>query len=185
MTKNISREVDWVRVSSKPGELSYCARCGEGLNIPLPQRVEGAVAAMKAFAGAHSRCRPGQEHIQSNISPQEWLDGRDTGTSSLSIFSAINGYPLSAEQFDIPHDPDDFGRCYRLLNLVPSYRMQLSKVSAECPAWKPFVDAWDELASLYEEESPSGRAPNLYSRMMDCERAGKAAGPSKRGDKRG
>jgi hypothetical protein len=69
---------------------------------------------------------------------------------------------------DVPCDPDDFGRCYRLLRLFPTWRARLGEVSAKYPRWKPMVDAWDELTALYEEEIPKhyGPAHKLYARML-------------------
>lgn len=100
-----------------------------------------------------------------------WLAGGDTGTSSMTIWSIMTGRDLpndGAHRFqrlDIPHDPADFGRCHRLLEQFPAWRPGLLRVALIIPAWKPFVDAWDELTALYLEEFPSGFAPKLYQRM--------------------
>jgi hypothetical protein len=75
---------------------------------------------------------------------------------------------------DIPYDPDDFGRCYRLLKVMPSWRERLAEVAAVCPQWAPFVEAWGELTALYEDELENGpvtkgvrMAPRLYARMRE------------------
>ncbi len=79
----------------------------------------------------------------------EWLMSDDTGTSSKTIVAALNGLaPL--RYADVPHDPDDFGRCYRLLLLFPEYRERLPEVARRHPKWGPMIDAWDELTSMYE-----------------------------------
>lgn len=162
------RKVDWVLTSGKPGELAFCNRCGEGLNIPLPQRVEVIVAASKAFTKAHANCKPLATPMkESNISIYDWAHGRDTGTSSLTIYSIITGNKSHHGGYDIPHDPDDFGRCYRLLKSFPWLKASFHKVGERCPEWKPYISAWDELERLYEEELPSGRCPKLYQRMQE------------------
>jgi hypothetical protein len=71
----------------------------------------------------------------------------------------------------VPRDPADFGRCYRLLKVMPSWRDRLSEVSAQFPAWKSLVDTWDELTALYEEESPKQYLPKLYRRMQELNAA--------------
>lgn len=156
---------DWVVMGGKPGELAYCTRCGQGLSLNMPQLIAVVVAASKAFVKAHSNCAAGQYIEKPAESPEEWANGRDTGTSSLTIYSAITGMPSPHGILDVPYDPSDFGRCYRLLKLFPAWRPQLNKVVGLCEAWRPFVEAWDELAALYEEELPTGTAPKLYARM--------------------
>ena len=166
------RKTDWVVIGGKPGEVGYCTRCGRGLEINLPQPMDLMVEIIKAFVKIHGKCPAGQYVEKPPVTPDEWAMGRDTGTSSLTIYAAItgkrsprNGY----NRFDIPHDPDDFGRCYRLLKLFPTWRTLLAKTISICPEWEPFVAAWDELTELYELEVPNhkGSAPKLYARMKE------------------
>ncbi len=102
-----------------------------------------------------------------------WLNGTDTGTSSLTIFSVLSyvhgAYALRTWRADIPHDPADFGRCHRLLEKIPAWRGRLSEVAKAHPSWTGLVGAWSELTALYLEEiqSPQGRAPKLYARMKE------------------
>ena len=95
-----------------------------------------------------------------------WLHNGDTGISSLTIWSTLSGErnPGSA---DVPHDPDDFGRCYRLLKVMPEWRERLPEVAKRYKAWRPLVDSWDELTALYEEELPKKKLPKLYARMRE------------------
>jgi hypothetical protein len=78
---------------------------------------------------------------------------------------------------DIPYDPDDFGRCYRLLKLFPSWRAELPKVADVCPKWKPYVEAWDELTAMFEAagwhdetKKPKGDGGRMYNRMKELEK---------------
>lgn len=67
-----------------------------------------------------------------------------------------------------PHDPSDFGRCHRLLEVMPSWRPLLAeKVSPLSCEWARLIEAWDELTALYLEELPSGNAPRTYHRMKE------------------
>lgn len=166
------RSVDWVVAGGKQGEIGYCKRCGDGLTLgggPVP--IEVFVAASKAFVKVHLRCKEGNYFGKPAQTPEEWATGRDCGTSSLTIYSAITGMPSHHRTYDVPHDPDDFGRCYRLLKLFPAWRTQMGKTVKLCPKWKPFVAAWDELTALYELEVPnhSGSAPKLYARIKELE----------------
>jgi hypothetical protein len=172
----MAAKASWVKAAGAVGEDCYCERCGEGLSLPRPIRVEIWVAATKAFAECHSRCEPGKYFPKPPQSPEEWAAGRDTGTSSFTIYGAITGRPIPRRQMDIPYDPDDFGRCYRLLKLFPAWREQLPKVAEACPRWEPFVAAWDELTALYEaagwhDETKKAKSDGgkMYQRMKELE----------------
>ncbi len=80
-----------------------------------------------------------------------WVVGGDTGTSSQTIWSVMVG--VKHDRPWTPLDSDDFGRCYRLLELVPEWRKRLPEVAALHPDWKPLVREWDRLTSLYEKGS--------------------------------
>ena len=95
-----------------------------------------------------------------------WIANGDTGISSQTIWSVMTGRSVRSTGF--PHDPSDFGRCYRLLKIMPSWRARLPEVSTRFPQWKEFIRAWNELTMLYEEELPTGRCPKLYDRMQQC-----------------
>ena len=92
-----------------------------------------------------------------------WLTGRDTGVSSKTIWSVMTGHAV--QRTGIPYDPDDFGRCHRLLLAIPEWRDRLDEVADAHPKWRPFVDAWGQMEALYAEESPRRVAPRLYELM--------------------
>lgn len=96
-----------------------------------------------------------------------WLAGGDTGTSSKTIWSVMTGQDV--DRHGIPHDPADFGRCHRLLELFPKWRERLPTVAAIFPEWAPLVEHWDELTALYVEElaEGTGYARRTYDRMKE------------------
>jgi hypothetical protein len=108
----------------------------------------------------------------------EWLKGTDTGVSSMTIVSVLSEkHALLADGRlrhggDVPHDPSDFGRCYRLLQLFPEWKARLGEVAAKYPKWKPLVEAWDQLEALWLEESPTNNCPKLYERMQALRKEG-------------
>lgn len=133
----------------------------------MPLNVEVWVAATKAFVKVHSRCQPGKYFEKPPQTPQEWAAGRDTGTSSLTIYSAITGLPSHHGTYNVPHDAADFGRCYRLLRLFPAWKERLGETIKLCAEWKPFVEAWDELTAIYEQELLQATKPRLYARIKE------------------
>lgn len=174
-------ETPWVVSGGKIGELGYCTRCGEGLPNPPNQRLEIVVAMMEKFAELHVDCKESESQPETKpTSPWAWLDGLDTGVSSCTIFSAIMNYHSPYRSYDHPHDPDDFGRCYRLLQLFPDWKSKLGLVTKRFPYWAPFVREWDTMTALFEEESKNAdrMAPKLYALMQELR---KEAKPLKQG----
>ena len=99
-----------------------------------------------------------------------WIIGHDTGVSSKTIWAVmIGGNPdrKNTSYWDIPSDPADFGRCYRLLKLIPEWKKDLNKVAKTFPKWKYFIDNWDKMEAMYLEELPTGRCPKLYEFMQE------------------
>lgn len=167
MTKEIkSRE--WVVIGGARGEVAHCTRCGRGLRLPLPMELYLVAACTKAFADEHKECQPGTFVEPPVTTVDEWLRSRDTGTSSLTILEVLAGY--ATDRHGVPHDPDDFGRCYRLLHLFPQFQSRLPEVAIRFPEWKPLVERWAELEALYEEELPNRTAPKLYALIKKLEK---------------
>lgn len=105
------------------------------------------------------------------MTPLQWIVGNDTGISSKTIWAVMMGaveenpHPF---QYDVPHDGDDFGRCYRLIKLFPEWKARLPEVAQRFPAWGPMVREWDTMEALFDEEIPNGlygSAPRLYEFM--------------------
>lgn len=141
--------VNWVVAGGKVREIGHCTRCGDGLEMGMPQRIEVVTAAMNAFVRAHRSCKLGQ-FTEPPVSVNSWPASRDTGVSSATIYYVFTGRKVY-DNFDVPHDPDDFGRCYRLLKLAPTMEAVLFRVSDMFPTWKPFVREWAKLKAIYEE----------------------------------
>jgi hypothetical protein len=82
----------------------------------------------------------------------DWLRSGDCGVSSRTIYGLLGDDRAGwAAQLDAPYDPADFGRCYRLVRRF-GWRGRLHEVAARCPAWRPFVERWDDLCRQFEEE---------------------------------
>lgn len=160
--------------SAKEPLLVHCGECShEWAAAYLPMSVDIFVTlgkspcpmcgAKKVFVGPLPKTTPEGD-------PVAWLTNGDTGISSETIWGVMMGRPMKkAQQFgnSPPSDPDDFGRCYRLLKIMPSWRARLPEMFAQFPAWKAMVEAWDEITALYEEELPKKRCPRLYHRMQE------------------
>ena len=92
--------------------------------------------------------------ISNQLPQRKWWFGCDVGKSSASIFfvltdqnkilkEAVEKYSNGA----YPRDADDFGRCQRLLELIPEWRSRLSEVAIAYPngPWPKIIERWHEL----------------------------------------
>jgi len=104
-----------------------------------------------------------------NMGLDRWSRSDDTGASSRRMAYVLmdGGFHRPA----YPLDPDDFGRCYRFLKAVPEAREKLSLMSNDSDVWKRYVEHWDEMERLWEEESPSGVCPKLYKLMDELQKS--------------
>lgn len=157
----------------------HCVTCGhEWAPCLAPAPMDVVARSLKAM-GKCPLCRGKKGRAVMGRTPREVPPGSpldwllysfDTGISSETIYFAITGQQPNRKHWraGVPHDADDFGRCYRLLKHMEAFEWRtkhLPKV-AECyPEWRPFIDAWDELTALYEAK----QWPQLYARLKACE----------------
>lgn len=140
-----------------------CLNCGTEESVHYPVRIGVLKAIGTAFEREHKNCKPseaGRKRFEF-ATPDEWIRSWDTGISSKVLWTFFTGRGV-AERC-APHDPDDFGRCYRLLKAFPEWRARLFEVGETFSEWSPLVLRWVELESLYEQELPTGGAPKLYA----------------------
>lgn len=149
-----SSKYEWVILD---GDSLFCLHCGkrEGPLFPLAiskKRLAAFTATTKAFEDEHKGCKETETSPSKRkwTRPEDWLHGHDTGTSSLTIYTVMTGQRV--ERTSYPLDPDDFGRCYRLLKLFPEWRLRLAEVAARFKEWRPLVREWTRLTALYEND---------------------------------
>ena len=85
----------------------------------------------------------------------EWIGTQNVGVSSKTMWVAlmcpqcVNGN--DCWNYDVPHDADDFSRCYHLSKFARLSLGDLRKVAKVFPYWKPIIDEWDNLVSAYAD----------------------------------
>lgn len=83
----------------------------------------------------------------------EWIGTRDVGVSSRTMWVALMGVARGVNDynggFDVPHDSDDFSRCYDLVKYGEVTKEELQKVVEAFPYYKPIIDLWDDLVEAY------------------------------------
>lgn len=105
----------------------------------------------------------------------DWIASGDTGLSSEAIWAHMAGSRMldnDRRGYSFPHDPDDLGRCLRLLDAVPEWKARIGEMAQHSPYWAALVARWDELAKCMEDEVgiawQKGRsAPKTYALMRE------------------
>lgn len=153
----------------------FCRHCGKReavLPISISEkRMRALQLTGEAFAEEHAACveTDASPTRRAAESPDAWLTSGDVGISSATIWSVMTGRPFPLRHFwpDTPCDPDDFGRCHRLLDRFPEWRARLDEVAEWYPNWKPLVREWDRMTALYLRDQPTGRCAELYALMRE------------------
>ena len=98
-----------------------------------------------------------------------WMVGDDTGSSSMAIACHMAGIENQAF-WTAPYDPSDLGRCLRLLELFPEWKLRMREMAQHSARWDALTAVWDELAESMEAEvgidwSKGRHAPKTYELM--------------------
>lgn len=169
-----------------------CNHCGAVHDPFKGEAVElWAVAALgEAFTKQHARCpapkverchfcfsqeHASNEHVNvTTATAVDWIDCGDTGLSSTAIWKHMMG---AASSGDYPYDPDDFGRCFRLLAApwARGWRERMPEMARYGKVWAALATEWPKLEALFVKEAPTGKAPKLYAAMKKARAAGGAS----------
>lgn len=103
-----------------------------------------------------------REEIEKEISwmadEPRWFLGCDTGMSSLAVFSKLTSHKDYANKaldeingkMHHPHDADDFGRCFRLVELM-QWHDRIYEMAPLSPEWKSICERWQSLCELHQQ----------------------------------
>jgi len=115
------------------------------------------------------------------MKPEQWIVNGEVGTSSKTIWAVMMNAVLPSRKdswdYSVPHDPDDFSRCWKLLVLFPEWRGRLSEVAIQFPAWIGFVREWDKLTVMYEALLAEDKyySHTMYDFIKELENEGRLA----------
>jgi hypothetical protein len=82
----------------------------------------------------------------------QWLLTGETGVSSKTMVCAALGIAPKDKTCNWPHDMGDFGRCWKLVKVVPELRDHFSTIAGLSPAWASVIREFDTIGALYEKE---------------------------------
>lgn len=132
----------------------FCTCCGGSYNLNYPTQIENYTAKLKAFDELHKDCpqtwtEPTPQGETTTQKAMWWVANGERGMSSNSMFAVLSGQ--NPKTVSYPYDPDDFKRCYKLLQAVPEWKSQLFKMRQFSKQWDSLVTNWDKLTEMYEQ----------------------------------
>lgn len=133
----------------------FCTHCGGSYHINYPIQPKVFVNKVKAFNVLHGDCpntwtEPVVDQTQSvKEKAMFWFRYGELGASSLTMWRCLIGNEVG--EISHPYDPDDFSRCYKLLETVPEWKLELDKLKALSPEWYLLVKNWDTLTEMFEK----------------------------------
>ena len=135
-------------------EKLFCLNCGGDFELNYPIAITDASEKMKLFDLLHKECKPTWKEpvFKQNQDVKRraiwWLANGRVGMSSKTIWLCFMEQPF--ERISHPYDPDDFSRCYDLLEIIPEWKPQLEKLKPLSKQWSNLVDNWEKLTEMYE-----------------------------------
>jgi len=147
----------------------FCLNCGGEKAIIYPIGMADFAKLTESFNELHKKCTKSWEEpkIEQSLSLMGkinfWLMYSERGISSETMVEVITGKKVCKYRGH-PHDPDDFRRCYLLLNNIPELKPMLYKMKEESSVWSNLVDNWDTL-TIKMEELLAGGKNDMYEIM--------------------
>ncbi len=158
----------------------FCYNCGRSYHIQYPQPTSIAAAIMTQFDKDHRNCPKTWEPpiVDQSLPEREkaiwWKTGMngERGMSSDVMWDQLyNNWKAVGDntKTNSPHpcDPDDFRRCYLLLETVPEWKDKLHLLKALSPIWVKLVDNWAHLTQMLEEQMKTGKPAGMYEFMKE------------------
>jgi hypothetical protein len=133
----------------------FCLNCGGEFALQYPLAINEMTKKTKAFDDLHKDCKQTWTEPKADQSKDVqqkamwWMGSGEKGMSSETMWNCLMGN----KNFSVnhPYDPDDFKRCYKLLQAVPEWKAEIHKLKPLSKAWSNLVDNWDKLTEMFEE----------------------------------
>jgi len=151
----------------------FCFNCGNSYEISLPVPVKRFTAITKAFNVLHADCpKTWIEPVNDANGKSEeenirwWMEFGEHGLSSKTMFNILSDdLRIQNRTPGTPSDPDDFRRCYLLLEAVPSFRLKLDRLKPINKTWSNLVVNWDKLTEMLQEQLKTKQPNGMYEFM--------------------
>ena len=149
----------------------FCTCCGSEFKLTMPLPISEYTKKMDAFNVLHKDCDQTWEEPKPDFNTGLyeranwwWING-ERGLSSETMWHCL----MDEEILNINHplDPDDFSRCYKLLEAVPEWKGRIPELKDLSWQWANLVDNWDKLNDFYEDMRKSKKGNGMYQFMQE------------------
>jgi len=132
----------------------FCNNCGGEYSFEYPIAISKISEKTKLFTKLHLDCK--QTYVEPKVNDSDsviekanwWIRNGRIGDSSKTMWNCLIGN--KDFKINYPYDPDDFSRCYKLLEAVPEWKKELGRLKILSVQWSNLIDNWDELTKMYE-----------------------------------
>ncbi len=135
----------------------FCYNCGGSHKINYPMSTKEFAEITKNFSKLHAKCKSTWVEPEVDMSKtvkeraEWWIINGETGASSKVIWRCLTTGVSTFENPSHPLDPDDFKRCYKLLEAIPEWKSEIHKLKSLSKIWSNLVDNWNKLTEMYEQ----------------------------------
>jgi hypothetical protein len=135
----------------------FCLNCGGEHALVYPMEISDMTKSMDAFNKLHSKCKPTWKeptpNLETRISERAsfWLKHGEQGMSSKAIFQRLGRHQFDKDYRNHPSDPDDFKRCYKLLEMIPEWKPLIGEMASVSKEWSNLSANWNKLTEMYEQ----------------------------------
>jgi len=133
----------------------FCLNCGGEHPLNYPLAVKEMTNKIEAFNELHGSCKKTwTEPVADQSKSVEkkamwWIANGHVGLSSKTMWLHFMGQKNG--QINHPYDPDDFSRCYKLLEAVPEWKDRILELSTLSKPWENLAKNWDKLTEMFEQ----------------------------------
>lgn len=134
-------------------EKLFCLNCGGEFALILPLLIKEMIKKTDSFNELHKDCKKTwyEPKVDQNKDIHDkamfWIANGEQGMSSKTMWNCF----MSNKDYRIhyPLDPDDFSRCWKLLEMIPEWKGELHKLKPLSKEWRNLVDNWNSLTDMY------------------------------------
>lgn len=136
-------------------EKLFCTNCGSEFVLKFPIKVTEMTKKTEAFEELHKDCEQTWVEPVADQSKDVtekamwWIANGHVGMSSKTMWNHF----MKNKNFQInhPYDPDDFSRCYKLLQAVPEWKSRILELGVLSKQWKNLSENWEKLTDMFEQ----------------------------------
>jgi len=133
----------------------FCTNCGGKFTLKFPIAMSKINNKSKLFTELHNDCEKTYVEPKADQSKDIelkalwWITNGNVGMSSKTMWLCFMNQPI--QRIYHPYDPDDFSRCYKLLESVPEWKERILELSKLSTPWKNLAENWVKLTEMYEQ----------------------------------